>query len=250
MKKNKIFSLRWKIILIVVVGTLFFSAVTLIVTASYLNRMLTSSLIEQGKIIGFNVSELAAEKLIEDDIVALKAIIEKYRHYDNVEYIIIEDFSGEIKTDTYNKNIPKEIKSVQLSPEMNDNKPSVRYIDVKSQHIQVYDVFWPVKEGLLGFVRVGMRKSYVTENLKKSILNLGLFFIAGTFLAIILALFVITLQVTRPITYLTEQAYKISMGELDTPVRFSAKNEIGLLAEAIERMRESLKTAIARLRKK
>ena len=43
-------------------------------------------------------------------------------------------------------------------------------------------------------------------------------------------------------------AYKISMGEFDKPVRVSVKNEIGILAEAIERMRESLKSSIERLK--
>jgi len=43
-------------------------------------------------------------------------------------------------------------------------------------------------------------------------------------------------------------AYKISMGDFQKPVIVRVKNEIGVLGEAIERMRESLKTSIERLR--
>jgi len=54
----------------------------------------------------------------------------------------------------------------------------------------------------------------------------------------------------RPIRYLSEVADKISMGELDTPIRVKEKGEIGALAESIERMQIGVKAAIGRLQKR
>jgi methyl-accepting chemotaxis protein len=57
-------------------------------------------------------------------------------------------------------------------------------------------------------------------------------------------------SVIRPILYLSEVADKISMGELDTPIRVKAKGEVRVLAESIERMQTSVKAAIERLQKR
>ena len=54
----------------------------------------------------------------------------------------------------------------------------------------------------------------------------------------------------KPIMKLTDIAERMSLGELDNKVDVKAKDEIGLLAMAIERMRISLNMAMARLRKK
>jgi HAMP domain-containing protein len=58
----------------------------------------------------------------------------------------------------------------------------------------------------------------------------------------------ITRSVTVPLAHLVKVSDKISTGELDTPVPAAAKDEIGELAEAMERMRVSVKTLVERMR--
>ncbi len=246
--KKKYYSLRWQITLYILIGTFLFSTISLVITYRYVNRLLTESLIEQGRIVAENIAEMAAEKLIENDVVALRNIVEKNKYYSNIEYILIEDFNKTIKTDTYNGNVPPELLNVPDQSTVPEKNFVVRQVKLNSPHIQIYDILLPVKEGLLGFVRVGMRKSYVEERIHETIFYLGMVFVIGTFLAIILAIIIITFQINRPIVYLTEMAYKISMGDFQKPVVVRVKNEIGVLGEAIERMRESLKTSIERLR--
>ena len=53
-----------------------------------------------------------------------------------------------------------------------------------------------------------------------------------------------------PIMTLTDIAERMSLGELDIKVDVSSKDEIGLLAQAVERMRISLNLAMSRLRRK
>ncbi|GAB4369436.1 MAG: hypothetical protein Kow0042_11170 [Calditrichia bacterium] len=250
MKNKKTFSLRWQIMLWVLFGAITFSALTLYITYRYVNKSLTETLIEEGKIIGANVGELAAEKIIEDDVVALKNIIEKYKYIASIEYILIEDPARQVKTDTYNQKIPPEIILAGHSRNETTPRTQATLINISSRNTEVYDISFPIKEGILGFVRVGMKKSYVDSRIRETIFYLGIVFVIGTFLAIFLAIFIITLQVSRPIAYLTDMAYKISMGDFETPVRVKIRNEIGVLAEAVERMRESLRTSIERLRKK
>jgi HAMP domain-containing protein len=251
MKKSKFLSLRIRIVLFLLLGTIVFTSITLFLTYNYINKTLTESLIEQGSIVAANIAEIAAEKLIEEDLVALRSTIEKYKYYSNIEYILIENFNDEIVVDTYNGNVPNEIIMGHPQRETTDDRQyTVELVNTYTLGIQTYDIKQPVKEGLLGFVRVGMRKSYVDGKIKETITYLGLVFLIGIFLAIILAIFIVTLQISRPIAHLTDMAYKISMGDFNKPVRVSVKNEIGILAEAIERMRVSLKSALDRLANK
>lgn len=56
-------------------------------------------------------------------------------------------------------------------------------------------------------------------------------------------------RVTRPILEITHASNRVSLGELDTAVQAASGDEMEVLAEAVERMRLSLRAALARLKK-
>ncbi len=247
---SKFQSLRVRITIFVVIGAVIFSGIIIAAIYYYLGKTLTDALIEQGRIVGMNISELAAEKLIVEDIVSLKMNIEKYRHYSNIEYIIIEDFDHQIKADTYNGDVPPELvgaNSYDVSRN-SDYHIELVSIDQEGSSQYIYDILVPIKEGLMGFARVGMKKSYVDSEIQKTLLYLGIIIIIGILLSIFVALIIITTQITRPVLYLTKAAENISMGNLDLSLEVKVKNELFTLASAIDRMRESLKTCLERMK--
>jgi methyl-accepting chemotaxis protein len=71
--------------------------------------------------------------------------------------------------------------------------------------------------------------------------------IVAAILGIVLAI-TITRNITVPLAKLVKVSDMISTGELDTPVPVAAKDEIGELAEAMERMRISVRALVERLR--
>lgn len=242
--------LRFKIILTILIGALVSSGLLIFFIFNYLNSALTRALIEQGKIVGSNLSEFAAEKLVEDDLITLKRFIEKYRHYTSIEYLIVEDFNREVKTDTYNGNVPVELLKQNRFDSAENQQYYVEMLAFKQNDElhQVYDILVPIKDGLMGFVRVGMKKTFVDTEVRRTLLFIGLIIGGTTLLAIAIALFLITVQVTRPVLKLTEAARNISLGKLSTPVEIEVKNELLVLAEAIDRMRESLRTCLDKLK--
>ncbi|HNC46267.1 MAG TPA: HAMP domain-containing protein, partial [Acidobacteriota bacterium] len=66
----------------------------------------------------------------------------------------------------------------------------------------------------------------------------------------IFAAFYFSQRLTQPIILLTEASNRISLGELDEAIAVGGSDEIGQLAESLERMRISLKSAIERLRRR
>lgn len=67
--------------------------------------------------------------------------------------------------------------------------------------------------------------------------------------AVLLAVFTAR-RIVQPIEELVQAADKISLGQLDTPVKAERNDEIGDLARALERMRLSLESAMERLRQR
>jgi len=63
-----------------------------------------------------------------------------------------------------------------------------------------------------------------------------------------LGVFFFARAITQPITYLTQVAERISLGELDSKIEIDRKDEIGELAEAFERMQISTQVMLERLR--
>jgi len=247
---NRFQSLRVKITTFVVAGTVIFSAIMITAIYYYLSKTLTQSLIEQGRMVGMNLAELAAEKLVIDDVVSLRMNIEKYRQYSNIEYVIIEDFNHQVQTDTYNGDVPQELINANSFDISENSGYHIQLVSVNAggSDQQFYDILVPIKEGLMGFTRVGMKKSYVDAEIQKTLLYLGIITSAGILVSIVVALVIITTQITRPVLYLTKAAENISLGNLDLSIEIKVKNELQILAAAIDRMRESLKTCLERIK--
>lgn len=102
------------------------------------------------------------------------------------------------------------------------------------------DTYWK----LLNIIRINELTASVTSFRNMFIISL----ILGIIVAIAIAVY-LARGISGPVQYLTEVANRISHGELDIEVKTKNKDEIGQLADSINRMRASLEAAIIRLRK-
>jgi methyl-accepting chemotaxis protein len=101
----------------------------------------------------------------------------------------------------------------------------------------------------VGNIGVAIKQSWFTEIVRR--VQITILVVTLLALALAVAGAVIGAQrLTRPIVELTEAANRISLGELDVPIAADSNDEIGTLAESLDRMRISLKQAIERLRKR
>ena len=243
-------NLRTKIAIYILVGAVIFSSVIIFVTSYYLDKTLTESLINEGRIVGTSIAELTAVGIIEEDRIGLKKIIEDFksgaRGYFADEYILILDADSNIIADTYNGNIPEVLQKMSDNSDLSDAPYKVQQLMVADE--EIYDILIPIKEGLLGYVRIGLKKSFVDKRVNKTLMYIGIIISLGTFAAIVVALIIITVQVTRPVIHLANAAQEISLGNFNTSVNINVKNELQILAAAIDRMRESLKTSLEKLK--
>ncbi|MBF0119997.1 MAG: zinc-ribbon domain-containing protein [Desulfobacterales bacterium] len=94
--------------------------------------------------------------------------------------------------------------------------------------------------------KLNLYASEVTETTR----NITLAIFIGTLIIVGFTIAVYSHKITQAIKYLTIAADRISVGELDTEIKVTSKDEIGKLAEAISRMQDSLRVSIQRLRRR
>lgn len=83
-------------------------------------------------------------------------------------------------------------------------------------------------------------KSVVLKLLDNFVIALGVFVVVAVVMAFVIAK-TLSRSLTRPLIYLTQAADKLSKGEVETAITINSNDEIQRLAEAFERLRESVK---------
>jgi HAMP domain-containing protein len=210
------------------------------------SESLENELIERGNTIAINLSHYTGELILEEDNIGLTEIISSLLSFETAQYILIQNSDGSIISDTFNGNVPPELQTRKVGIEINQYAPEL--ITLKELNEECYDIVVPVEEGSLGFIRIGMKKSYVVEKVKETSTYIILSIIIVTFIGIIIVYFLAN-RIINPILKLANRANEISTGKLEDKVTIKTNDEINYMAEAVERLRESLNIALARLNK-
>lgn len=242
----KFFSLRWKISGILVLSNLILGIIIVLIVNRTVSENLSKELIERGRTIALNLAQYSAEQILEEDVVGLRQLITGSLNFESVAYILIHTSENEVLVDTYNEDIPHELLENTKNGEDVDKSPELVYIS--EADIECFDIWEPVEEGYLGYIRIGMRKDYIDQSVYETNLILIAAILGVTLLGIIIVLFLAN-RIIKPILYLTARADDISKGELEEKVSVGTKDEIESLAQALERLRESVKIALDRLKK-
>ena len=247
MAQDKPNSLKKKVTINLVIGIIFVGALILYIVQSLVYTSLKDELRSRGEAIASSMERSAATLIYENNRVLLDQLIRAQMNFGTVNYVIVSNDSNQVIVDTFYKNIPVEIQNKKID----DFSDIDRLITYNFQNIEkeVYEVVHPIEAGVVGYIRIGMDKAYVDDEIQKTIFYILITISVSVILSLIGA-FMLVESITQPIMYLTDTADKISMGDFATPITVKSKDEIAELGNAIERMRESLKAAIERLKKR
>ncbi|MGE5216353.1 MAG: HAMP domain-containing protein [Chloroflexota bacterium] len=229
--------LRWKISiafsgLILALG-LFVIGIVYVFTSSALQKQVDL----RSSAIATNLADAAAGFVSRKSTLELDALVAKYGRLDGVAYAFIQDPKGEILASSMNP-FPVELKDA------GSTGASSRVTRLRGK--SVYETRVPVLDGQLGIVRVGLWAETVQDDVRWTLLPIIGLIAACLALGIILSIMLAS-KTIRPILDLKAIADDISRGRLDTTVSIQSNDEVGELGRSLERMRASLKAAMARL---
>ncbi len=239
-------SLRWKISGLLLISNVVIGIFLIVFMSSQVRQNLGSEIISKGKIIAQDLAQFSVETISEEDKIALKQLLSTSISYESVEYVLIQKVDLSVLADTYNGQIPEKLLTQQPPNVDKASEPKVLSLP---DGVEVIDIWAPVEEGYLGFVRVGIRQDYVQDKIQKTAIKVVGTIIIAILLIWLIIVYLISRKVIKPLMYLTNRADEISRGELDQPVQINTGDEIEELGNALERLRESVKIALDRLKK-
>ena len=99
----------------------------------------------------------------------------------------------------------------------------------------------------IGTIRVFFTSRFIVQQLNEILITTLVTIIILDVMIFIAFLFLLRIVVIKPIMILSESVERMSRGELDIQLKLNRRDEIGLVANAIERMQISLRIAMGRL---
>lgn len=238
---SKGISLTWKIVG-VFAGTMVFLGLAIVGSVYYLTGQALQEQIEKRTTsLALNLSDAAAGHVLAKNRLDLHALVSKYARLDGVAYAFIEGGNGEILAHTF-PTFPQDLWRPLTSDERREEQRRVSLVDGK----KTYETRVPILEGQVGAAYVALWGDDVEEEIYRSLMPIvGL--ITVVLLVGMVAAALLARSIIRPIIGLTALADKMSRGDLEHPIDIKSADEIGRLAHSLERMRASLKAAMAHL---
>lgn len=132
--------------------------------------------------------------------------------------------------------------------------------NTKEAYLQIYhrdtgETMWDISTPIMvkgkhwGGFRIGFSLER-TDAAKQALTTSLALAMAAILLVALLTVFLVVDRALRPLGRLTEQAADLADGKVDQPIEGSGQDEIGRLADVLERLRVSLKMAMERLGRK
>jgi HAMP domain-containing protein len=242
-------SLRLRITILLILGALIFCGSAVVILKNYMDNSLNKILIEQGRIFTSGIANSLSENLSDNRSGETRKILNQYSSFDNIEYILIEDSTNQIKFHTFVGDIPLELfgGNVLVHNSSKDYALKQIILNKNNERISISDFVVPLNKNYKGYLRVGLSDARMTERTEESFWIISAVLGSGALLFITIVFLLITQQITKPIIKLTQIADNMSLGKLDYPVKIDVKNELQILAFALDRMRESLKTCLEKM---
>ncbi len=245
---RRLFGIRGKISAVLIISNIILGLVLVVVVGRFGSKNLRKALIDRGRVIAQNLATNSADLVLEKDRPGIKHLITNNMNFESLKYIVIYDDQGNVLSDTFNGKIPPELKMAPADISQIGQNRLIRLLNIPQLHAESYDIWYPIEDGYIGYVRLGMSTEYVQQVIVKTIKMISIIIFVITLFGILVVIFFAG-RIINPILYLAKRADEISQGKLEESISIKTGDEIEQLAAALERLRESVKIALERLKK-
>lgn len=190
----------------------------------------------RGSEIGSNIATLTADDIIQDNYYKTLENINKIKEKnEDVRYIIICDYAGQIILHTFNNDFP-----LGLSPNI-DNSAVKNYsvTHFNSNEGSIYEINTPIENGNIGIVRVGMSNNIMYNMLSNTMSDFTSLAILICIIAVVIISF-LTAYLIKPIKELAIIASEIKNNNYIVKSNYVGEDEIGKLAKSFNEMAQKL----------
>ncbi|EKO39765.1 MAG: histidine kinase [Solidesulfovibrio magneticus str. Maddingley MBC34] len=229
---------------VVIVSSVLLLSVALSGVVFVHNRMLLEKeLDKRGAEIGNSIAAMGSESIILDERFVLHEIAAKTRRTsDDIRYIMIVDYAGEILAHTFGDGFPAGL-PLELPPGLPrpdaGGEGAYAVTRYRSNEGPFREVVVPVERGAVGYVRVGLTEQDMRHILEKNIKNFSLITLVVCLLAAVVATR-LAYRIVHPIDQLAQAAGQIRQGNYGVRIIPDDQAEVGRLAAAFNDMAAAL----------
>lgn len=238
------FGLRKKISLLIVFALSIMAITTVVFIEITLTDNLRSELDEKGIILASHLSEMSIEPLLVDDIFGLHSNAKSIKKVSvEVVYVFILDKENNVVAHTFEEGFPLGLKEANTPLPGEDY--SIQLLDTELEYIREIAMPIIVEDEVLGAVHIGLSETHTRQTIRETKQKLLGITAIITSVSIFLVLF-LSLRIIRPLEELKKGVEDIGKGNMDQKIKVNTADEIGVLAEAFNKMAGDLKQDIDR----
>jgi signal transduction histidine kinase len=225
---------------VVIVSSVLLLSVALSGVVFVHNRMLLEKeLDKRGAEIGNSIAAMGSESILLDERFVLHEIAAKARRgSDDIRYIIIADYAGEILAHTFGDGFPSGLPLELPRPDAG-GEAAYAVTRHRSNEGPFREVVVPVERGAVGYVRVGLTEQDMRLILENNIKNFSLITLVVCLLAAVVATR-LAYRIVHPIDQLAQAAGQIRQGNYGVRIAPDDQAEVGRLASAFNDMAAAL----------
>jgi PAS domain S-box-containing protein len=246
-------SLRAKFIVVIVSLVIALMGAVTVVMEIHQRRVILEQTQLRALSLGASLAAMSQGSFLRYDFIQLEQAIEKVTNEnEDVIYAVAHLHDGKVAAFSGRGDLQgKMLEDLVSRQALEAKKPLVQKIVIPQTREPGYDVATPVYASRSlkkwGTIRLGfsLKRAYAQIHQTRRdlfLLSLGAI-LGGTSLAILLAM-----RISKPIGQLVAGVHEFARGSYDRPIQVHARDEIGYLADAFEKMRTSRQRAEAALR--
>lgn len=202
-----------------------------------MRSVLDLELEERAASIARDVAARAADLILIDDLFSLRDLVrDTLESNQDVRYVFILDGQRNVLAHTFGHFLPPDLQAVNPG---DDYPGGFRTETLRSEEGILHDVAVPIFEGRAGVVRVGVSEERLEEILSGTTRRL-LLFIAAVSLFGVIAAYLPTIILTKPLLELKEMARAVGQGDLRPRAKVRFWDEVGRLGAAFNAMADNL----------
>ena len=222
----------------IVLGLVLLLGVGVIIQVLRVSRAtLSQELDERAVSIARDVAARAADLILIEDFVSLRdLVLDSLTTNKDVRYIFVLDGRGNVLAHTFGHFLPPDL---QVANSGTEYAGGFRIQRLASEEGILHDVAVPIFEGRAGVIRVGMLEERLERILSGTTKRL-LLLIAAVSLFGVVAAYLPTIILTKPLLELKNVAEGVGRGDFRTRARVRFGDEIGQLTATFNAMVDSL----------
>jgi PAS domain S-box-containing protein len=240
--------LRFKLTLLIESLVLIIIMVTGFITTIREKSTLENELRKRGLALAVDLANFMARPLLSNDLPTLRRFVNQAMEQDYVRYVVILDPKGRVVMHNDLSEVGKNYGDPLSLAAVRSNHAGHTDIHTGEREPLHCDMFTPIQisDIRLGTIRLGYSYMAIQEEIQKArkqIFLIGLLTAIGSGIVV----YFLAGYISSPIKRITAATRRVAQGRLDTRLAIDRADEIGILANAFNRMTEDLqKTTVSK----